>query len=266
MAERWSKAGGPHGRVHQWIMHNEVDAGYEWTNAGEKSAIRYMDLYLRSMRMMDLISRQYDPHSRVLISLTHHWADAGKKEWYGSKALLELLVRFSEVEGDFPWGLAYHPYPQSLLNPRTWEDDQATSSPETAKITPKNLEVLDVFMKQPRLLHHGNIRPVHLSENGFNSKDYSETVLEEQAAGMAYAWKKISALTSIKAWEYHNWIDNRAEYGLRIGLRKFPDEPGDPLGQKPIWHLYQALATPKEDEASSPYLKTIGISSWDEIR
>lgn len=265
MAERWSHPNGPHGRVHQWIMHNEVDAGREWTNAGEKSAIAFMDLYQRSMRLMDLISRQYDPHSRVLISLTHHWTDPGKKEWYGSKPLLDLLVRFGEAEGNFPWGVAYHPYPQSLLHPRTWEDSQATHDPNTAKITPKNLEVLDVYMKQPRLLDHGNVRPVHLSENGFNSKDYSDAVLSEQAAGMAYAWKKIAGLSSIKAWEYHNWIDNRQEYGLRIGLRKYPDEPGDPLGKKPIWHLYQALGTPREDEACAPYLKIIGISSWDEI-
>lgn len=265
MAERWSKAGSPHGRVHQWIMHNEVDAGYEWTNAGMKPPVEYMDLYLRSMRMMDLIARQYDPNARVMISLTHHWADPGKKEWYGSKRLLDLLVRFCEAEGDFPWAVAYHPYPQSLLNPRTWEDEQATHSPDTAKITPKNLEVLDVYMKQPRLLHHGNLRPVHLSENGFNSKDYTSSILAEQAAGMAYAWKKISSLSSIKAWEYHNWIDNRGEYGLRIGLRKFPDEPGDPLGKKPIWHLYQALGTSGEDQACSPYLRIIGIPSWEEL-
>lgn len=265
MAERWSKPGSPHGRVHQWIMHNEVDAGQEWTNAGEKSAIEYMDLYHRSMRMMDLIARQYDPNACVLISLTHHWANPGKKEWYGSKALLELLLRYEKVEGEFPWGLAYHPYPQSLLNPRTWEDHQATLSPETEKITPKNLEVLDAYMKQPRLLYRGKVRPVHLSENGFNSKDYTDSVLAEQAAGMAYAWKKITHLSSIKAWEYHNLSDNRGEFGLRIGLRKFPDEPGDPLGKKPIWYLYQALGTEREDAVSAPYLKVIGIASWNEI-
>lgn len=265
MAERWSRPDGPHGRVHQWIMHNEVDAATEWTHAGEKSAVEYMDLYLRSMRMMDLISRQYDPHSRVLISLTHHWAHPGKAEWYGSKALLDLLVRYGEAEGNFPWGVAYHPYPQSLLNPRTWEDDQATPSPDTAKITPKNLEVLDAYLHQPRFLDNGRVRPVHLSENGFNSKDYSDAVLAEQAAGMAYAWKKIQPLLSIKAWEYHNWIDNRHEFGLRIGLRKYPDEPGDPLGKKPIWHLYRDLATDREDQACSPYLKVVGIPSWSAI-
>lgn len=265
IAERWSRPDGKYGRVHHWIIHNEVDAGWVWTNAGHKSDIVYMDLYQRSMRLMDLIARQYDPHARCFISLTHHWAHPGNKNWYGSKRMIELLLDFTRAEGDFPWALAYHPYPQSLLDPRTWEDGQATFDFNTVKITPKNLEVLDAYMKQPALLYQGTVRPVHLSENGFNSKDYSPAQLEDQAAGMAYAWKKIAGLSSIKAWHYHNWMDNRHEGGLRIGLRKFSDEPGDPAGPKPIWHLYKALATPDEDHAAEPYLKTIGISSWEEI-
>jgi hypothetical protein len=265
MAERWSRTDGKYGRVHHWIIHNEVDAGWVWTNAGEKPAAVYMDLYQRSMRLMDLIARQYDPHARPFITLTHHWAQAGEKRWYGSKRMIELLLRHTRAEGDFPWAMAYHPYPQNLFNPRTWEDTQATFSFDSPKITPKNLEVLDAYMKQPALLDRGMVRPVHLSENGFNSKDYSPKALEDQAAGMALAWKKMAALSSIESWQYHNWIDNRSEGGLRIGLRKFPDEPGDPLGKKPIWHLYKALGTPQEDAVAGPYLKTIGISSWDEV-
>jgi Family of unknown function (DUF5722) len=265
MAERWSRPDGKHGRVHHWIMHNEVDAGWVWTNAGEKSDIVYMDLYQRSMRLMHLIAAQYDPNSRPFITLTHHWANKGEKRWYGSKRLLELLVNHCRVEGDFPWALAYHPYPQNLFNPRTWEDGQATFSFDSHKITPKNLEVLDAWMKLPAHLHQGKVRPVHLSENGFNSKDYSPKQLEDQAAGMALAWKKMANLSSIESWQYHNWIDNRGEGGLKIGLRKFPDEPGDPMGKKPIWHLYQALGTPQEDALANPYLKTIGITNWDQV-
>jgi hypothetical protein len=107
------------------------------------------------------------------------------------------------------------------------------------------------------------VRPVHCSENGFNSKDYSEKHLTDQAAGMALAWKKIQALSSIEAWQYHNWIDNRHEGGLRIGLRKFPDEAGDPLGKKPIWHLYHALGTSGEDKACAPYLPVVELDSWE---
>lgn len=263
MAERWSRPDGKYGRVHHWIMHNEVDAGWVWTNAGEKPALVYMDLYQRSMRLMDLIARQYDAGSRPFITLTHHWANQGDPRWYGSRKLLEHLTAFTRAEGDFPWALAYHPYPQNLFNPRTWEDGQATFSFDTAKITPKNIEVLDAYMRRPEMLYQGKVRPVHLSENGFNSKDYSDKQLEDQAAGMALAWKKIARLPSIQSWQYHNWVDNRGEGGLRIGLRKFPDEPGDPLGKKPIWHLYQALGTPREDAACAPYLKTIGLPSWE---
>jgi hypothetical protein len=265
IAERWSRPDGKYGRVHHWIIHNEVDAGWVWTNAGDKPAIVYMDLYQRSMRLMDLIARQYDPHARPFITLTHHWAEAGNKNWYGSKRVLELLLEFTRAEGDFPWALAYHPYPQNLFNPRTWEDEQATFDFNTKKITPNNLEVLDAYMKQSALLYQGEVRPVHLSENGFNSKDYSPKQLEDQAAGMALAWKKMAGLSSIESWQYHNWIDNRSEGGLRIGLRKFPDEPGDPSGAKPIWHLYKALGTADEDRIAEPYLKTIGIRAWDEV-
>jgi len=265
MVERWSRADGKYGRVHHWIMHNEVDAGWVWTNAGHKTAPVYMDLLHRSMRMMDLIARQYDPNARPFLSLTHHWAEAGPPNWYGSKAMIDLLARFSHAEGDFGWAVAHHPYPQDLRNPRTWEDHQATRDFNTKKITPHNIEVLDAYMKQAHLLHRDTVRPVHLAENGFNSRDYSEKELTDQAAGMAYAWRKIRDLDSIEVWHYHNWIDNRSEGGLRIGLRKFPDEPGDPYGKKPIWHLYQALDTPREADACAPYLDVIGIRSWDEI-
>lgn len=265
MAERWSRPDGQYGRVHHWIMHNEVDAGWVWTNAGAKPDIVFMDLYQRSMRLMDLIARQYDPHSRPFITLTHHWANRGHAQWYGSKRLIDLLDRECEVEGDFPWAMAYHPYPQNLFNPRAWEDEQATFRFASDKITPKNLEVLDAYMKRPELLYQGKVRPVHLSENGFNSKDYSDKELADQAAGMALAWKKMAKLSSIESWQYHNWIDNRHEGGLKIGLRKFPDEPGDPLGKKPIWYLYKALGTPQEDEVAKPYLPVIGVKDWSEV-
>jgi hypothetical protein len=32
-------------------MHNEVDAGWVWTNMGNKSASVFMDAYVKSMRM-----------------------------------------------------------------------------------------------------------------------------------------------------------------------------------------------------------------------
>ncbi len=265
LAERWTRADGRYGRVHHWIMHNEVDAGWEWTNAGEQPALVYMDLYQRSLRLMNLIVRQYDPHAAVFISLTHHWTEASQPHGYGSRQMLELLTRFGRAEGDFRWGVAFHPYPQNLTNPRTWEDDQASFSLATRKVTPRNLEVLDAFMHLPEMRFGGALRPVHLAENGFNSRDYSDAALADQAAGMALAWHKVAALESIQAWHYHNWVDNRNEFGLRIGLRRYPDDPAAPLGRKPIWYLYQALGTPREQAACAPYLRVVGVGGWAEV-
>ncbi|WP_404310120.1 DUF5722 domain-containing protein [Neorhodopirellula lusitana] len=263
MAQRWSRSQGQHGRVHHWIVHNEVDFGYVWTNAGNKTARQYMSLYHRSLRLVDLIVRQYDPNARAFISLTHHWAKPGAARAYGSRRMLEMLAQYCDVEGDFPWAVAHHPYPQSLRNPRTWEDHQATSSVDTDKITPWNLEVLDAYMKRPEMRFRGQVRKVHLSENGFNSPDYSRQSLTDQAAGMAIAWAKIQPLSSIEMWHYHNWIDNRNEGGLRIGLRKFFDDVQAPYAKKPIWHLYQTLGTPGEQAAVTSYLQTIDSRQKD---
>ncbi|MFZ9791624.1 MAG: DUF5722 domain-containing protein, partial [Gemmataceae bacterium] len=108
-------------------------------------------------------------------------------------------------------------------------------------------------------------RTLHLTEQGFNSPDYSEKSLKDQAAGMAYGWNKVKRLPSITMVHYHNWVDNRHEFGLRIGLRKFPDEPGDPLGKKPIWHFLKAADTTGEAETAKPYLPWIGIQNWEQI-
>jgi Family of unknown function (DUF5722) len=244
LAHRYNDPTGTHGRIHHWIMHNEINAGWEWTNAGEKTTLQYLELYYKSMRTADLIVHQYDPHARVYISLAQFWATAPAKHYYAGKELLEDLLLFSRVEGDFNWGIAFHPYPANLFNPRTWEDKEATDNFDSPKITPRNLEVLDRWVQQKQTLYLGkHRRSVHLTEQGFNSPDYSEKSLADQAAAMAYTWKKVEQLKSIEAFDYHNWVDNRHEGGLRIGLRKFDDDKEDPAGRKPIWFTYQSLGT-----------------------
>ena len=266
LAERWSRPDGPYGRVHHWIVHNEVDAGWVWTNCGPKTLRLYMDLYHRSMRVAHLIARQYDAHAKSFISLTHHWTWAYDPRFFGSKEVLETLADDSRAEGDFDWGIAFHPYPESLRNPRCWEDKRVDYTFDTQLITFKNLEVLEAWVERRDMRYRGErIRTVHLSEQGPNSPDYSEASLRDQAACMAYAWKKLEPLQAIEAFQYHNWIDNRHEGGLRIGLRKFPDD--EFKGEaKPVWSVYQQLDTPEEDAACAFALDVVGIKSWDEVR
>ncbi|MBC8002593.1 MAG: hypothetical protein H7X97_08405, partial [Opitutaceae bacterium] len=267
LARRYSRPDKQFGRIHHWIVHNEVDMGWIWTNAGEKTALRYMDLYHKSMRLAHLIARQYDPHAKAFISLTHHWNVQTGRNFFDSRTMLERLLEFCRAEGDFEWAIAYHPYPQDLFKPRSWEDTDATFSLNTHKITYKNLEVLDAWVRRPEAMYLGRqLRTVHLSEQGVNSKDYSEKSLNDQAAGMAYAWKKLEPLTSIEVFHYHNWVDNRGEGGLRIGLRKFPDEPGDPMGKKPVWNVFRDVGTTNETATIDFAKEMIGIKNWSDVR
>lgn len=263
MASRYNGSG--HGRISHWIMHNEVDMGKDWTNMGEQPMMRYLDRYVKSMRICYNIVRQYDQNASILGSYTHNWTQADGE--YAPKDMLEKTVEYSEAEGDFLWGVAYHPYAQDLTRPEFWNNDtRSTYSMDSPYVTFKNLEVIDKWIRQKENFYKGEKKRVlFLSEQGTNSPSYSASDLEKQAAGAAWAWKKLQKLDGIDAMQWHNWADNRAEFGLRIGLRAFDAEGFNALQPKPVWYVWKAAGTEEEDEVFAPYLKTIGISDWDSI-
>ena len=263
LADRYSTDA--YGRIHHWILHNEVDFGKEWTNMGDQPEFRFMDSYVRSMRICHNLAHKYDPNATVMISLTHAWAKAEGQ--YAPKSLLEDLCKYSAAEGDFLWGVAYHPYPQALPKPEFWKDDiSATYSMSSSYCTFRNLEVVNAWvLDKAHFYKNKSKRLLFLSENGTNSPSYSESDLAKQAAGAAWAWKKTAALEGIDGIQWHNWQDNRAEAGLRIGLRRFPDDSQEPNGKKPAWYVWKAAGTADEDKVFDPYLSVIGISSWSEI-
>lgn len=267
LASRYSRPDKKYGRLNHWIMHNEVDAGWEWTNMGEKTASLFMDAYLKSMRMCYSIARKYNPYSEVFITLTHYWAWTSHPRFYPSKDLMEILLQYTKAEGDFEWAMAQHPYPQSLFEPKTWLDSQVNYTFNSQLITFKNLEVLNAWIKLPEVLYQGKKkRTLWLSENGTNSRSYSKEDLDNQAAGFAYTWKKMQVLDGIDGFQWHNWMDNRKEGGLRIGLRRFPDDETEPSGAKPVWYVFKAADTKNEAAVFDQYKKIIGISDWDEVR
>lgn len=252
-------------RISHWIMHNEVDFANEWTNMGSQPMLRYIDRYIKSMRICYNIVRQYDQNASVLASYTHNWTKADGA--YAPKDMLEKTVEYSNAEGDFRWGVAYHPYPQDLTKPAFWVNDtQATYSMDSKYITFKNLEVLDAWIKQKANLYKGTTkRLLFLSEQGTNSPSYSESDLALQAAGGSWAWKKVSKLDGIDAIQWHNWADNKAEGGLRIGLRTFDEGSVQAMTPKPVWYVWKAAGTTEEDTVLDQYKTTLGIIDWDSI-
>lgn len=269
LAERYSRADKLHGWITHWIIFNEVDYGWVWTNMGEQPMELYMDSYHRALRLAWLEIRRYNPTAEVFISLTHNWdyQPSNPLKQYAPKAMLDQLAAYSTKEGNFRWGVAYHPYPQSLFEPRTWDDSKAIASFSTPYITPRNLEVLDAYLHQDKFLCDGEPRTVLLSEQGFHTPDYSKESIEEKAAAMAYTWAKIGSLQTIESFHYHRWKDHPNEGGLKVGLRTLPSEK-HPHGQRkqPAFDVYSALETDQQNQMTDSLLQKVGIQSWGDAQ
>lgn len=267
LTSRYNRPDRRYGRIHKWIAHNEIDSGNVWTNAGDKEIAEYMDLYVQSMRLIYYTALKYNSDSEVFISLSHFWTMAhDEPNCYPGRHILYYLTKFCEIEGDFRWGVALHPYPENLLEPRSWLDTLATFSEDTRLITFKNLKVLDEWIKNARVLYKGKYkRTLLLSEQNPNSIDYSDAAQADQAAALAYVWKKVSNYSGIDAYIAHSWIDARFEAGLRTGLRKYSDDLSDPCGRKKAWFVFQAAGTDREDEKFEFAKKIIRIEKWDDI-
>lgn len=260
LARRYS--GTPHGRIVNWIVHNEVGFGWEWTNMGSQPAMLYLDHYLRSMRLVHNVTRRHDPQARVFMSLTHHWNHPGDTLWksYCNRDLINRLAESSRIEGDFAWGVAYHPYPQNLRRPDAWNDQRATDSFDTPFITPRNIAVLDRWMRRPEMRDaNGKVRGVLLSEQGFHAPGNTADNQRLQAAALVYMWRQMKGLRSIEAFHYHRWVDHPREGGLLFGLREHSAGPG--FGpKKQSWEIYQSLGTSTEEEMTGFALDVIGNS------
>ena len=237
LAERWTRADGSCGRVSNWIVHNEVDQASTWTNMGSQPLARYVEAYLRSVRLVHHTARLFDPHARAFISLTHHWTKKPQRAGtYQVRGLLDRFAAFARSEGDFEWGVAYHPYPQNLRNPDTWDDDQAVDNFTTPLITLKNIGVLPRYLSQSSLRFNAEERAILLSEQGFNTPTLSEADQRRQVTAIQYAFQQIEGLSTIEAFHLHRYRDMpEGEGGLRFGL---VTETGD---RKLSWEAYRQL-------------------------
>jgi len=271
LAERWSRADGRHGRVWNWIVGNEVNSHWFWSNLGLSTVEAFAADYERTVRLTHRAVRRHSGHGRVFLSLEHHWniAYPGGKEGqvFAGRPFLEEFARRARagVDGDYDWHLAFHPYPEDLFNPRSWRD--ASARPDwrtTPRITFRNLRALGEFLDQPALQHRGRTRRVILSEQGFHTPDGPEGEAI-QAAAYCYAWHQVAAEPGIDAFILHRHVDHAHEGGLRLGLwTHAPGSVSTPDRRKPIHEVFRQADTPGRDAAFAFALPLLGIGSWDE--
>lgn len=267
LANRWSRDDQKFGRVWGYIVGNEVNSHWWWSNLGRASMQEFTDQYLIVLRTVHQSVRRHSASARVYVSLEHHWSmryPAGdEQQAFPAKAFLDYLTQQSRdsVAGDFDWQVAFHPYPENLMQPEFWHDQTAVDQPDSPRVTFKNLSVLTDYLQTEPLLYQGLVRRVILSEQGFHTPDGpdGETI---QAAAFCYAYKIVESNPEVDAFILHRHIDHPREGGLRLGLRV--NQPGAlvPNRAKKIYDCFRDADTADWESAFAFALPIIGLERW----
>lgn len=271
LASRYTQEDEKHGRALGYIVGNEVDSAWVWQNMGDKPVDQFMEHYERSVRLAYLAVRKYSDAARVYISLDNAWNEPyfanQTTRFYKGKDIIDIMNQLSKQGGDYPWHLAHHPYPENMLVPTTWADDQKVEeSFDTPKITFKNLNVLPEYMNQERVLYDGQARRIILSEQGFHTADSSIETQRLQAAAYAYAYYKAEFQQGIDAFIMFNQLDIPSA-GLNMGLwTQDPDKPGFVAKDKKfIYDVFKYIDTERSLEVTEFAKTIIGIEDWNEV-
>ncbi|PZF85323.1 DUF5722 domain-containing protein [Jiangella anatolica] len=284
ITQRWSGAGAEdtHGLAVGYIVGNEVDIAWSYYNSGPKTMEEFLPEYERALRITQLAAAKAWSDARVYTTLTHAWAqplNAGvPTRSYPVKDLLELLTELTRAHGDYPWHIAYHPYPENAFDPRFWEDTLATDDVETTpKITLKNIELLTEYLRRPEFTYDGRQRRVILSEQGCHTPGADEYAQRVQAACYALAYYKVAFEDGIDSFILHRHVDHLAEGGLRLGLWTWDAErsagggnwsgaEGDaPEDRKAIYDVFRYIDTERSLEVTEFAKEIIGIDDWSEL-
>lgn len=266
IAERWSRPDQQHGRIVGYIMGNEVNSHWWWSNMGRVSMEDFADDYLRTVRLAHSAIRRQSSWARVYISLEHHWnirfAAGDEFQAFPGRTFVDYFSKRAKEGGDFDWHMAYHPYPENLFEPRFWNDTSAISDPDTPRITFKNLEVLVDYMRRTELLYDSRPRKIILSEQGFHTpKELDGEKI--QAAAYCYAYKKVEALEGIDAFILHRHVDHPREGGLLLGLRRYESSDNEARPKKLIYECFRLADTPEWEQAFEFALPIIDLKNWD---
>ncbi len=136
-----------------WIVGNEVNSHWWWSNMGRVSMQEFAAEYAQVVRIVHRAVRSQSSWGRVFVSLEHHWNirfPAGDDlQAFPARPFLLHFAELVRRDGDFDWHVAFHPYPENLFEPRFWLDQSATDTADTKRITFKNLPVLLDFLQSP---------------------------------------------------------------------------------------------------------------------
>lgn len=299
LAERYT-TGGNYGFLSNIVVGNEVDMAGVWNNMGPNDIGDYVDQYVRTLRATYTAFKKYNANTNVLMSLTHAWNSYGaelpdqyENRIYKGKDIFDKVLETARAEGDFGWGVAHHPYPSNLRDPRFWAEEYAGlcgSDFDTKQITYKNIDVLCRYLEETENRYNGTVRPLYLTEQGLNSfsaadqsafpSEYGAYTAEKgqklQAFAYAYSYYLIAAQPTVQGYILHRHVDavNELVPTLSLGLWTCrPDSlQSDPLEKKIIYDVFKYIDTEKSLEYTEPLLQEGFVkvdgkipASWEEL-
>lgn len=269
LVERYTREDAAFGMLSGLVIGNEMQSHWSWYHLGNVDSKVVIREYAMALRIADLVTRSLHQDFSIYVSLEHHWMMSASKDptkGFSGLEAISGIQRISTEGGNFPWGLAFHPYPQNLFKADFWNDRSAPLRFDAPRITFHNLEVLPVFLGQPQFLFEGKVRSIALTEQGFHCAD-DGTGEMLQAAAFAFAWKKVLALPAIESFLYHRHVDHPHEGGLHLGLRAHDGTSNvNGIGRKrAIWSVFQSAGTAQEDAAFAFALPIVGRTNWSNL-
>lgn len=211
--------------VDNWVIGNEINYPRVWNYTPHTSLENYADQYATAFRIWYNAIKANNPNANVYIPFDYVWTEQSPDEgYYKAKDVLRLV---NERLKDTDYGIAWHPYPEGLLDPNFEDDSKAINSENTPIINMKNLDVLTNYLQKSEYLSpSGKVRHLILSEQGFNATD--ENLQADQIA---------------KAFN----IANSNPYVEAFFLAKEYDQPGEMHSMNGSLHqLYFGLHTSYE--------------------
>lgn len=203
---------------------NEINTPDTWHNCGPMRCEDYMEEYTQQLRLAHLIAHKYYAHSRVNISLDHHFNMRLKPDelrYYTARECLAYLAKYSRRDGDFDWGIAAHPYPENLSLCDFYNDTTATFSFYTPRITMKNMEMWQHIVELDEFRFRGTPRRVVFDEQGFHTRDDDPETENKGAYAFVLAYVKLRNSQNLDWFLINRYADMPLddESSLHLGLR-----------------------------------------------
>ena len=169
--------------VSNWIIGNEINNGRTWNYLPTTDINAYTQQYCEGFRIWYDAIKTENPDARVFIPFDHRW------KWYSDQGAgiyqaKDMMPIINSYLKDTDYGIAWHAYPQGLVDPDFRDDPDVKDTPDSPIINMKNLHVLTDFFKQEEYLSpEKKVRHIILSEQGFNA---TSEALQAEVISEAY--------------------------------------------------------------------------------